>query len=81
MGNLREHFTDEEWIEILENLELEKKLGKSDDPLVHLYLGDKSKEELIELKEVLKPFFTKFQLGVIDRWITYYDNKRNQIKS
>jgi hypothetical protein len=45
MGNLRENFTDEEWIEILENLELEKKLGKPDDPLIHLYIEDKTKAE------------------------------------
>jgi len=78
MGNLRENFTDEEWIEILENLELEKKLGKPDDPLIHLYIEDKTKDELIELKEALKPFFSYYQFSVIDRWISYYTNKKNQ---
>ena len=81
MGNLRKSFTDEEWNEIEEKLEYEKRLGKPDDLHIYLSLDDKNKEELIKLKEVLKPFYKEYQLSNINRWINYHNNKEKITKN
>ena len=53
MGNLMDKYTDEEWYELGQEIEREKKLGKPNDSYIAIFVDDLTKEQLVELKNKL----------------------------
>jgi hypothetical protein len=76
MGNLMDKYTDEEWYELGQEIEREKKLGKPNESYLAIFVDDLTKEQLVELKNKLIECNTpKHQYWRIDDWIKYRENK------
>jgi hypothetical protein len=79
MGNLRDKYTDEEWYELGQEIEREKKLGKPNDSYLAIFVDNLTKEQLIELKNKLIECNTpRHQYYRIDDWIKYRENKERE---
>jgi hypothetical protein len=79
MGNLRDKYTDEEWHELGQEIEREKKLGKPNDSYLAIFVDNLTKEQLIELKNKLIECNTpRHQYYRIDDWIKYRENKERE---
>ena len=69
-------YTDEEWYELGQEIEREKKLGKPNESYLAIFVDDLTKEQLVELKNKLIECNTpKHQYWRIDDWIKYRENK------
>jgi hypothetical protein len=79
MGNLMDKYTDEEWYELGQEIEREKKLGKPNESYLAIFVDDLTKEQLVELKNKLIECNTpKHQYWRIDDWIKYRENKERE---
>lgn len=79
MGNLRDKYTDEEWYELGQEIEREKKLGKPNDSYLAIFVDNLTKEQLIELRNKLIECNTPYhQFYRIDDWIKYRENKERE---
>lgn len=79
MGNLMDKYTDEEWYELGQEIEREKKLGKPNDSYLAIFVDNLTKEQLIELKNKLIECNTpRHQYYRIDDWIKYRENKERE---
>jgi hypothetical protein len=71
MGNLISSLTYDEWEDIVDSLDKEKKKGRPDEYSLNLVLMNKDVEELKIIKEKLSDHFGDFQLRVLNEWISY----------
>ncbi len=72
-------YTDEEWYELGQEIEREKKLGKPNESYLAIFVDDLTKEQLVELKNKLIECNTpKHQYWRIDGWIKYRENKERE---
>ncbi len=72
-------YTDEEWYELGQEIEREKKLGKPNESYLAIFVDDLTKEQLVELKNKLIECNTpKHQYWRIDDWIKYRENKERE---
>ena len=72
-------YTDEEWYELGQEIEREKKLGKPNDSYLAIFVDNLTKEQLIELKNKLIECNTpRHQYWRIDDWIKYRENKERE---
>lgn len=72
-------YTDEEWYELGQEIEREKKLGKPNDSYLAIFVDNLTKEQLIELKNKLIECNTpRHQYYRIDDWIKYRENKERE---
>ena len=72
-------YTDEEWYELGQEIEREKKLGKPNDSYLAIFVDKLTKEQLIELKNKLIECNTpENQYWGIDDWIKYRENKERE---
>lgn len=79
MGNLMDKYTDEEWYELGQEIEREKRLGKPNDSYLAIFVDNLTKEQLIELKNKLIECNTpRHQYWRIDDWIKYRENKERE---
>lgn len=72
-------YTDEEWYELGQEIEREKRLGKPNDSYLAIFVDNLTKEQLIELKNKLIECNTpRHQYWRIDDWIKYRENKERE---
>lgn len=71
MGNLRNKYTNEEWDEMVSEIETNRKNGKPDEFILKLSINNKDVDELEKLRTVLSDFYTKYNLSILDEWIAW----------
>lgn len=71
MGNLRDKYTNDEWNDLENQIKIDKENGKPDEILIYLSIWTKSKSELIQIKQALSPFYSDYELKLIDDYIKW----------
>ena len=71
MGNLRQSMTDEEWNNLEEQIITDRRNGKPDEILIHLSVWTKSESELLQIRQALSPFYSDYELKLIDDYIKW----------
>jgi hypothetical protein len=71
MGNLRGKYTNDEWNEMESKIETDRKNGKPCEILLHLSIWNKDVDELKKIRAVLSDFYSKYDLSILDKWITW----------
>jgi hypothetical protein len=69
MGNLRDSMTDEEWDEINESIDRDRRNGKPGDGFISIYVESLTLDQLLDLKSKLDSIDV-YSLG-INRWIEF----------
>ena len=79
MGNLRDKYTNEEWYELGQEIEREKKLRKPEHGYVGIWVGNLTIKQLKKLKNKLKKCgIDSHDCSKVDQWITYNENKERE---
>lgn len=72
-------YTDEEWNEIHQEIENERKLGKPEKYYISIFVDSLTKDQLIDLKnKLIECNIPNHQLWDIDYWIKYRENKERE---
>jgi hypothetical protein len=71
MGNLRQSYTDEEWNEIVDRIEQDRRNGKPESIFITLDVSSKSLTDLIALRNFLDVYYSDSDLYKLDKWITW----------
>lgn len=71
MSNLRDKYTDKEWLELEQKIETDRINGKPQDLFLNLSIWSRDIEKLKSLRLVLSEFYNEYELENLDNWIKW----------